>query len=120
MCLMLGVRYAIKPNLVYLILSQVTASREPYREMHIKVHIRRPGRDSWSYIGRGTATQEILGHSSRVGKHRLECYLEGLLHKTLLLVIRQTGTGKVLVVFSEVTTFRFTSSFSLQTLMAHC
>lgn len=58
--------------------------REPFREMQVKVHVRRQGKDMWSYVGRCTATQEILGQSSRI-------------------VIRQTATGRVLAVFSELT-----------------
>lgn len=39
-----------------------------FRDIHVKVHIRRPEKDSWMYLGRGIATQEISGHSSRVGE----------------------------------------------------
>ncbi|KAF9787258.1 hypothetical protein BJ322DRAFT_983423, partial [Thelephora terrestris] len=41
-------------------------SREPFPEISVKVHIRRPGKDAWVYLGRATVTQEILGQSSRV------------------------------------------------------
>jgi len=54
-----------------------------FREMHVKVHMRKPGKDTWIYVGRATATHEVLGHSSRV-------------------VIRQASSGKVLTVFSEL------------------
>ena len=43
-------------------------SREGFPEIPVKVHIRRPGKDAWVYLGRATVTQEILGQSSRVGK----------------------------------------------------
>lgn len=43
-------------------------SREGFQEISVKVHIRRPGKDAWVYLGRATVTQEILGQSSRVGK----------------------------------------------------
>ncbi|KAJ3750503.1 hypothetical protein DFH05DRAFT_1467515 [Lentinula detonsa] len=36
------------------------------REIQVKVHIRRPERDSWVYMGRGLVSQEVTGHSSRV------------------------------------------------------
>lgn len=37
------------------------------REIQVKVHIRRPERDSWVYMGRGIVSQEVIGQSSRVG-----------------------------------------------------
>ena len=43
--------------------------REHLREIQVKVHIRRPEKDSWVYLGRGTVLQEINGHSSRVGSY---------------------------------------------------
>ena len=42
-------------------------TREPFRDISVKVHIRRPERDTWMYMGRGIVTQEIAGQSSRVG-----------------------------------------------------
>lgn len=42
-------------------------SREGFPEIPVKVHIRRPGKDAWVYLGRATVTQEIHGQSSRVG-----------------------------------------------------
>lgn len=41
--------------------------REPFRDIHVKVHIRKPDRDSWAYLGRAIVSQEISGQSSRVG-----------------------------------------------------
>lgn len=39
------------------------------REIIVKVHIRRPERDSWAYLGRAVVSQEVLGgKSSRIGK----------------------------------------------------
>ncbi|KAF8230629.1 hypothetical protein L208DRAFT_105618 [Tricholoma matsutake] len=63
-------------------LSPVGPSRDNFRDIQVKVHIRRPERDSWVYMGRGLVTQEITGHSSRV-------------------VVRTVSTGKVMAVFSE-------------------
>ncbi|KZS96100.1 hypothetical protein SISNIDRAFT_337509 [Sistotremastrum niveocremeum HHB9708] len=61
-----------------------TISQRPnYREMNVKIHIRKPGKDTWQYVGRGIVTQEISGHSSRV-------------------VVRSTSTGKILTVFGEM------------------
>ena len=41
-------------------------NREPFRDISVKVHIRRPERDTWAYMGRGIVTQEIMGQSSRI------------------------------------------------------
>jgi len=56
--------------------------REPFREITVKVHIRRPDRDSWVYVGRATVSLDTTGHSSQV-------------------LVRSTSTDKVLIVFSE-------------------
>ncbi|KAF9455102.1 hypothetical protein P691DRAFT_800109 [Macrolepiota fuliginosa MF-IS2] len=61
---------------------QAANGREHFREIQVKVHIRRPEKDSWVYLGRGTVSQEVTGHSSRV-------------------VVRNNSTGKVIAVFSE-------------------
>jgi hypothetical protein len=42
--------------------------REPFREIPVKVHIRRPERDSWVYVGRATVSLDTTGHSSQVGE----------------------------------------------------
>jgi hypothetical protein len=52
------------------------------REIQVKVHIRRPERDSWVYMGRGVVSQEVIGHSSRV-------------------VVRALTTNKLLTQFGE-------------------
>ncbi|KAF9076208.1 hypothetical protein BDP27DRAFT_1314063 [Rhodocollybia butyracea] len=54
------------------------------RDIQVKVHIRRPERDSWVYMGRGLVSQEMLGHSSRV-------------------VVRALSTNKLLTQFGEGT-----------------
>jgi len=56
--------------------------RDNFRDIQVKVHIRRPERDSWVYMGRGLVTQEVSGHSSRV-------------------VVRTVSTGKVMAMFNE-------------------
>ncbi|KAF7436742.1 hypothetical protein PC9H_003575 [Pleurotus ostreatus] len=58
-----------------------SSPRDNFRDIQVKVHIRRPERDSWVYLGRGVVTQEVSGHSSRV-------------------VVRGS-TGKVIAIFSE-------------------
>ncbi|KAI0001947.1 hypothetical protein BJV77DRAFT_970454 [Russula vinacea] len=63
-------------------LSNSSQHREPFREIPVKVHIRRPERDSWVYVGRATVSLDTTGHSSQV-------------------VVRLTSTDKVLAVFSE-------------------
>ncbi|KAJ7125650.1 hypothetical protein C8R43DRAFT_1029767 [Mycena crocata] len=62
--------------------SPAPAPRDNFRDIQVKVHIRRPDRDSWVYMGRGVVSQDISGHSSRV-------------------VVRAVSTGKVIAVFSE-------------------
>jgi len=59
-----------------------TQHREPFRDIPVKVHIRRPDRDSWVYVGRATVSLDTTGHTSQV-------------------VVRSTPTDKILTVFSE-------------------
>jgi len=56
--------------------------RDNFREIQVKVHIRKPERDSWVYLGRGVVTQEMTGHSSRV-------------------VVRNLSSGKIMTTFGE-------------------
>jgi len=56
--------------------------RDNFRDIQVKVHIRRPERDSWVYMGRGLVTQEVTGHSSRV-------------------VVRNLSSGKIMAAFNE-------------------
>lgn len=42
-------------------------NRDKFREIPVKVHVRRPERDSWSYVGRAVVTQEAFGQGSRIG-----------------------------------------------------
>uniref|UniRef100_A0A0W0F5Q4 Putative TFIID and SAGA subunit n=1 Tax=Moniliophthora roreri TaxID=221103 RepID=A0A0W0F5Q4_MONRR len=58
------------------------AARENFRDIQVKVHIRRPERDSWVYMGRGLVSQEVHGHSSRV-------------------VVRTLNTNKLITQFGE-------------------
>ncbi|KAH6917494.1 hypothetical protein BKA70DRAFT_1487386 [Coprinopsis sp. MPI-PUGE-AT-0042] len=53
-----------------------------FRDVTVKVHIRRPEKDSWMYLGRGIASHEVTGHSSRV-------------------VVRAQSSGKIIVQFDE-------------------
>lgn len=62
--------------------SAAPSSRE-FKDIQVKVHVRRPERDSWVYLGRALVSQEFMGQSSRV-------------------VVRSMSSGKVLVVFGEV------------------
>ncbi|TFK30336.1 hypothetical protein FA15DRAFT_662279 [Coprinopsis marcescibilis] len=59
-----------------------TSLRDNFREILVKVHIRRPEKDSWMYLGRGIVTQEVNGHSSRV-------------------VVRAQSSGKIITQFDE-------------------
>ena len=51
------------------VVAGVPPAREQFKEIAVKVHIRRPERDTWAYMGRGIVTQELTGQSSRVGTH---------------------------------------------------
>lgn len=72
-----------------------------FRDIQVKVHIRRPERDSWVYMGRGLVTQEVTGHSSRVGKPSLSLYLFRTTHPTHP-VVRNLSSGKIMAAFNEV------------------
>lgn len=54
----------------------VQQPRESFREIAVKVHIRRPERDTWVYLGRGMVSQEIVGQSSRVGACPMSYFLQ--------------------------------------------
>lgn len=41
--------------------------RKEFRDIQVKVHIRRPEKDSWAYLGRALVSQEFMGQNSRVG-----------------------------------------------------
>jgi len=60
----------------------VQPQREPIRDLCVKVHTRRSGKDNWTYLGRAWVSQEIVGHNSRV-------------------VVRSVASGKILVTFSD-------------------
>ncbi|KAI0361505.1 hypothetical protein OH77DRAFT_1508453 [Trametes cingulata] len=64
------------------VIASASQPREPIRDIPVKVHIRRPEKDSWAYMGRGIVSQEITGQSSRV-------------------VVRSATSHKILTVFGE-------------------
>jgi len=72
-----GIEYASPP-----MPNALPPARE-FRDIQVKVHIRRPEKDSWAYLGRALVSQEVVGQSSRV-------------------VIRSLTSGKVLVAFGEI------------------
>ncbi|KAF7970514.1 hypothetical protein HWV62_23751 [Athelia sp. TMB] len=57
--------------------------RESFREIAVKVHIRRPEKDSWVYLGRALVSQEVVGQASRV-------------------VVRAVQSQKIIAVFGEM------------------
>ncbi|KZP16786.1 hypothetical protein FIBSPDRAFT_957685 [Athelia psychrophila] len=57
--------------------------RESFREIAVKVHIRRPEKDSWVYLGRALVSQEVVGQASRV-------------------VVRAVQSQKIIAIFGEV------------------
>jgi hypothetical protein len=80
--------------------------REPFREIPVKVHIRRPERDSWVYVGRATVSLDTTGRSSQVGEPLLTSLTNSwIIILISFVVVRSTSTAstdKVLTVFSEV------------------
>lgn len=78
-----------------------TSARE-FRDVQVKVHIRRPERDSWAYLGRALVSQEMTGQSSRVGTipcpHAHPCIVLTYIPP----VVRSMSSGKVMVSFGEV------------------
>ncbi|OSD03171.1 hypothetical protein PYCCODRAFT_1434589 [Trametes coccinea BRFM310] len=64
------------------VVASAAQPREPIRDIPVKVHVRKPEKDSWAYMGRGVVSQEITGQSSRV-------------------VVRSATSHKILAVFGE-------------------
>ncbi|KAH8099404.1 hypothetical protein BXZ70DRAFT_298006 [Cristinia sonorae] len=56
--------------------------KETFREIAVKVHIRKPDKDSWVYLGRGLVTSESVGRTTRI-------------------VVRSISSQKVLTAFGE-------------------
>lgn len=69
-----------------------------YRELHVRVHVRKPGRDSWLYVGRATVSHEVVKQTSRVGELGLPG--EAVPMSFPITVVRTTA-DKVLVTFGE-------------------
>lgn len=69
------------------------------------MHIRRPEKDSWVYLGRALVSQEVVGQSSRVGKRRITRQITFDLESYPRVVIRSLTSGKVIVAFGEVTCY---------------
>ncbi|EKM61113.1 uncharacterized protein PHACADRAFT_134317 [Phanerochaete carnosa HHB-10118-sp] len=63
-------------------ISATANNRDKFREIPVKVHVRRPERDNWSYVGRAVVTQESFGQGSRI-------------------VVRATSSRKVVTAFHE-------------------
>lgn len=78
--------------------------REPFREIPVKVHIRRPDRDAWVYVGRATVSLDITstGHASQVGEPPLSTPPPRENPDQSSAVVRSSSADKILTVFSEV------------------
>ena len=81
----------------------VPQGRDPFRDIPVKVHIRRPERDTWAYMGRGIVSQEISGQSSRVGAQTSPFSAPPHASLTCLTrpVVRAASSSKILTVFGE-------------------
>ncbi|TCD69906.1 hypothetical protein EIP91_005730 [Steccherinum ochraceum] len=60
----------------------VPQARESFREVAVKVHIRKPDKDSWVYLGRGIVASEAVGRSNRI-------------------VVRSVSSQKIITSFGE-------------------
>ena len=79
------------------IVASATQARDPFRDISVKMHIRRPDRDSWTYLGRGLISQE----QSRIGEScgpRLSTPQLTVVPS----VVRSAATQKVMTTFGEV------------------
>ena len=38
-----------------------------FKDVPVKVHVRRPDKDNWAYLGRALVSQELFGNSTRIG-----------------------------------------------------
>ncbi|KAI0033427.1 hypothetical protein K488DRAFT_47715, partial [Vararia minispora EC-137] len=56
--------------------------KDTFKDIPVKVHVRRPERDSWAYVGRAVVTLEVNGSTSQV-------------------VVRSLPANKTLIRFSE-------------------
>ncbi|EMD42132.1 hypothetical protein CERSUDRAFT_110680 [Gelatoporia subvermispora B] len=61
---------------------QPASQPERARDIVVKVHIRRPEKDSWAYLGRGIVSQEQIGQSTRI-------------------IVKSASTHKIMTVFGE-------------------
>lgn len=88
---------------------QQASSRAPFRDIIVKLHIRKPERDSWCYLGRAIVTQEVVGQSSRLGTyHGWITLRQSFSHRAMLVVI-SASSKKVLATFHEVCRLLFAS-----------
>ena len=76
--------------------------RESFREIPVKVHIRRPDRDAWVYVGRASVSLDTTGHASQVGEPSLSAFLARENPDQHSIVVRSASSDKILAVFSEV------------------
>ncbi|KIP11387.1 hypothetical protein PHLGIDRAFT_114521 [Phlebiopsis gigantea 11061_1 CR5-6] len=60
----------------------IAFNKDKFREIPVKVHVRRPDRDTWAYVGRAIVSQEAFGQGTRI-------------------VVRAHVSRKVVTAFSE-------------------
>lgn len=88
-------------NIESVFVCSAPATKDNFREIQVKVHVRQADKDSWLYLGRGVVTQELYGQSSRVGEFRTLGLLIIILISPFSVVVRHLGNGKPIATFSE-------------------
>ena len=74
-----------------------------FKDVPVKVHVRRPDKDNWQYVGRAVVSQEAFGQGSRIGAHYNHNISIPRANVTpLRSVVRAVGSRKVMTAFSEV------------------
>ncbi|OSX67494.1 hypothetical protein POSPLADRAFT_1130446 [Postia placenta MAD-698-R-SB12] len=67
------------------LVASVPQARDPFRDLLVKVHIRRPDRDAWTYLGRGIVSQEGAGQPGQ----------------SYRIVVRSAASKKIMTSFGE-------------------
>lgn len=81
----------------------IAPQKEPVRDLCVKVHVRRSGKDAWTYLGRAFVSQELVGHSAQTSRVGEWCGLmTPATNAHVVPVLRSAASNKILTSFSEV------------------